>query len=47
MIALGLNILNIYGVHTAKSPERLYFLAWHIAILIETKKGQTMVVRNF
>ena len=46
MIALGVNFPNIYGVHSVESLEMLNFLAWNIAILLKTKKGQTMVVRD-
>ena len=34
MIAIGVNILNIYGVHTVESLEMHYFLAWNITIFL-------------
>jgi len=34
MIAFGVNIPNIYGVHTVESLEMFWFLAWNIIILI-------------
>jgi len=46
MIALGVNFPNIYGVHSVESLEMLYILAWNIALLQWTKKGQTMAVRD-